>query len=202
MFDRALEALGAGRPVVIPTDTVYGIAARFDVPGAVRAIFAAKGRPEEKPLPVLAATREQLEELAVFTDEAVLLADEFWPGALTLVLDRAEGFDHDLGGLGEPTVAVRVPSDDTARDLLSRSGPLAVTSANRSGEPPCATVEEARAVLGGSVAVYVDGGELRGSPSTVVSLVNGIEVLREGSVSEDDIASVLGSGSSGSAHQP
>ena len=189
----ALGALHAGRPIVIPTDTVYGLAARFDLPAAVAALFAAKGRPDEKALPVLGASREQLDAVATFAPDAERLATRFWPGPLTLVLPRTEGFSHDLGGEDADTVAVRVPANDTTLELLRMSGPLAVTSANLSGEPPCATVAEARSVLGENVAVYVDGGELRGSPSTVVSLVNGIEVLRPGAVSEAEIASMLSS---------
>ena len=190
-LEDALVALDAGRPVVIPTDTVYGLAVRFDRPGAVRSLFIVKGRPEEKALPVLAAGIEQLEAVAVFNDDGRRLAARFWPGPLTLVLPRCSGFTHDLGGDGSDTVAVRVPSNETTLELLRRSGPLAVTSANRSGEPPCATVGSARSVLGDAVAVYVDGGELRGSPSTVASLVNGIEVSRLGKLSEAELRSAL-----------
>ena len=187
----ALEALERGLPIVIPTDTVYGLAARFDLPGAVRTLFDVKGRPEQKALPVLGAAREQLAELAVFTRDADALAERFWPGALTLVLARRRGFTYDLGGEGDDTVAVRVPSNEATLELLRLSGPLAVTSANLSGQPPCATAGDARAALGDAVAVYVDGGESRGSPSTVVALVNGIEVLREGAVSEGELRSAL-----------
>lgn len=191
VLQQALEALDAGRPIVIPTDTVYGIAARFDLPGAVRAIFDAKGRPDEKALPVLGATLEQLEAVAAFTPQARQLVGRYWPGPLTVVLPRAPGFVHDIGGTNEHTVAVRVPAHGTTRQLLLLSGPLAVTSANLSGEPPCATVEEARSVLGDAIGVYLDGGELGGSPSTVLSLVNGIDVLREGAVSAADIGEAL-----------
>ena len=192
-LSRSLKALGAGQPIVVPTDTVYGLAARFDLEGAVRRLFVVKGRPDDKPLPVLGADRAQLGALAVFSRDAELLAERFWPGPLTLVLRRRSTFVHDLGGGASDTVALRVPSNETTLELLRYTGPLAVTSANLSGEPPFATVAEARAVLGEKVAVYIDGGELRGSPSTVVSLVNGIEVLRGGSVSEAEIRSALSS---------
>lgn len=190
-LSHSLKALAAGLPIVVPTDTVYGLAARFDLEGAVRTLFDVKGRPDDKPLPVLGADRAQLGPLAVFSREAERLAERFWPGPLTLVLRRRSTFIYDLGGGVSDTVALRVPSNETLLELLRYTGPLAVTSANLSGEPPCATVAEAREVLGEKVAVYVDGGELRGSPSTVVSLVNGIEVLRAGKVSEEEIRSVL-----------
>lgn len=191
MLKRAVEALVAGRPVVIPTDTVYGIAALPEVPGAVDAIFRAKGRPEEKPLPVLAAGVEDLVEVAVLDDRARKLADRFWPGPLTIVLARTPGFTHDLGGGEKDTVGVRVPAYEIALELLGYTGPLAVTSANRSGDEPATTVTAARAALGSEVEVYVDGGVCNGASSTVVSLVSELQILREGPVTLDEIDQTL-----------
>jgi L-threonylcarbamoyladenylate synthase len=183
---RAREELDAGRLVVIPTDTVYGIAARPDDPAAIAAVFAAKGRPSEKPLPILAATASDLDDVAQLGDRARRAA-RHWPGPLTLVVPRAPGFDVDLGG--EPggsgrsqAVAVRVPASEVALELLRASGPLAVTSANLSGDPPATTVLEARAALGAKVRAYLDGGVCSGQPSTVVSLVGEIELLRAGPI--------------------
>jgi L-threonylcarbamoyladenylate synthase len=189
--DKAEEALRAGRLVVIPTDTVYGVAALLGVAKAVRALFAAKGRPEDKAIPVLGASAVDLKAIAVFDGRAQRMAERFWPGPLTLVLPRAPDFTVDLGGTDPETVAVRIPAHDVALELLGRCGPLAVTSANRSGEPAAVTVDRARAALGDSVAVYVDAGECRGAPSTIASLVGELKLLRSGPVDEEDLRGSL-----------
>lgn len=196
---RAQEELDAGNLVVIPTDTVYGIAARPDDPAAIAAVFAAKGRPSDKPLPILAATLSDLDRVALLGDVARRAA-RHWPGPLTLVVPRAPGFDPDLGGApGEwaqsrqsHAVAVRVPACELALELLRRTGPLAVTSANLSGDRPATTVAEARAALGGKVRAYLDGGVCAGRPSTVVSLVDEIELLRAGPIPFEQFAQELG----------
>jgi L-threonylcarbamoyladenylate synthase len=186
-LEAALGALDAGQAIVIPTDTVYGVAARPEVPGAVAAIFRAKGRPEEKPLPVLAADQHAAHAVAELDERALALAERFWPGPLTIVLPRAAGFEWDLGGRAEGTVAVRVPAHEVALQLLRASGPLAVTSANLSGHPPATTVAAARAALGTDVSVFLDGGTCDGLPSTVVSLVGKTSVLREGAIPEREV---------------
>lgn len=172
---------------MVPTDTVYGLACLPELPAAVATIFELKGRPDDKPLPVLARDARALEPIAEFDTQAAALAQRFWPGPLTLVLRRAAGFDHDLGGNDTATVAVRVPENEVALALLEAAGPLAVTSANLSGASPATTADEARAIFGDRVPVYLDGGPSRGLPSTVVSLVGGPRVLREGALSEDEI---------------
>ncbi len=179
--DAAIAALRLGRLVVIPTDTVYGVAGLPRAHGAVASIFYSKGRPRESPVPILGASIRDLEEVVRFDDRARRLAERFWPGPLTVVLPRAALFAHDIGG-DSTTVGVRIPDHEVALELLGRSGPLAVSSANRSGFPPATTVEEARAALGDSIQVYVDGGTCAGDVSSVVSLVEEIEVLREGAV--------------------
>lgn len=179
--------------MVIPTDTVYGIAALPSIPGAVAAVFAVKGRPEEKPLPVLGATVEQLGSIVVFDAAARRVAARYWPGPLTLVLPRAPGFVHELGGRAgdeTSTIAVRIPDCSTALQLLHRSGPLAVTSANRSGEPPATTVEEAKSALDG-IDVFVDAGRCAGVPSTVISLGPKRSVLRRGGIPPDEVLQML-----------
>jgi tRNA threonylcarbamoyl adenosine modification protein (Sua5/YciO/YrdC/YwlC family) len=192
--ERALAALKAGSLVVLPTDTVYGVGCAPFAPGGIESLFAAKGRPRDKAIPVLGASLEDLRAVAVFDARAEALAARFWPGPLTLVLPRAPGFTHDLGGDDPATVAVRVPAHHLARALLTAAGPLAVTSANRSGEPPAATVEQARAALGNTVAVYLDGGPSAGEPSTVARLTRaGAEVLRPGAVTLADLDAALGS---------
>lgn len=190
-LDEALTALAAAEAIVLPTDTVYGVGALPEHPRAIAAIFAAKGRPETKALPVLGAEAAALEEVARFDEPALLLAQRLWPGPLTLVLPRAPGFAHDLGGDDPDSVAVRVPAFEPTLELLRRSGPLAVTSANLSGQPPASTVREARAALGDAIRVFIDGGRVGGMPSTVVTLVGEPVVLREGAVPEAQIASIL-----------
>jgi L-threonylcarbamoyladenylate synthase len=186
-MEEAVDALRAGRPVVIPTDTVYGVAGLFSAPGAVAAVFTAKGRPIDRALPVLGGDGASLHDVAVFDARAQALAARFWPGPLTLVLPRAAGFDVDLGGTTKDSVAVRVPGHDTTLELLRRTGPLAVSSANRSGEPAALTVEAAQAALGETVAVFVDGGRLTGRPSTIVSLLAELRLLREGELALTDV---------------
>jgi L-threonylcarbamoyladenylate synthase len=161
--DAAAAALSGGL-VVIPTDTVYGVGTRPDDPAATRALFVVKGRPRDLGIPVLVASSAEAEEAAVLDDRARLLAARFWPGPLSLVLprtDRSRGWD--LGG-DATTIAVRIPRHPLALAVLSRTGPLAVTSANRSGEPTPATLDGVRASLGDAGAGYLGGGRPRGRP--------------------------------------
>lgn len=190
-IEAAVEELERGGIVVVPTDTVYGLAALPSHPDGVRALFELKGRPSDKPIPVLVADVEAAGTVARLDAGAQRLATAFWPGPLTIVLPRATNFDADLGGREGGTVAVRVPASATTRSLLRLSGPLAVTSANRSAEPPANSVDEARRIFGPEVGVYVDGGPGGGSPSTVVSLVGEARVLREGALDEAEVLAVL-----------
>jgi tRNA threonylcarbamoyl adenosine modification protein (Sua5/YciO/YrdC/YwlC family) len=173
------QALEQGQVVGVPTDTVYGLAARPDRPDAIRRIFELKGRPLDRPLPVLGADRRSLGSVALFNAVADELARRFWPGPLTLVLTRAPGFDHDLGGGAQDTVAVRVPAHPQTRWLLAAAGPLAVTSANRSGEPPEVTAEGTQRLFDVPV---IDGGKAAGEPSTIVDLTGEPRVLRIGAL--------------------
>lgn len=191
VIDRAAAAARRGDLVVTPTDTVYGIGALPGVPGAIARIYAAKARPEDKPIPLLAARADDLRAAVDFDRRAEVLGARFWPGPLTLVLPRARGFDADLGGSGSASVAVRVPAHPAACALLELTGVMAVTSANRSGEPPATTVDAARAALGAVVSIYVDGGECRGAPSTVVSLLGDMAVVREGPLSLEQLEEAL-----------
>jgi L-threonylcarbamoyladenylate synthase len=188
----ALEALLAGEVVVMPTDTVYGLACLPSLSSAVARIFALKGRSEDKALPILGASAEALADEASFDDRAVELARRFWPGPLTLVLPRADGFTFYLGEGGSESVAVRVPQNEIALELLSAAGPPAVTSANLSGHPPSTTIEEAEATFGSDVSAYVDCGESHGVPSTVASLIGDLQVLRQGGVTEDQLRDATG----------
>lgn len=190
-LDEAAASLRAGNLAVIPTDTVYGVAAHLDHPDAIQALFAAKGRPPEKPIPVLAADAGQLAEIATFDERARAMAARFWPGPLTLILLRAPGFDVDLGGEERRTVGVRVPKEPRALELLRMTGPLAVTSANRSGMREATTLSAARDALGDAVDAYVDGGRCVGVPSTIVFLAGEHRLLREGTIPASLVVQIL-----------
>lgn len=189
--EEAAGILRNGGLAVIPTDTVYGLAAHLDHPRAIAAIFEAKGRPPEKPIPVLGSDVEQLSSVAMFDDRAQHLAARLWPGPLTLILPRAPGFGTDLGGDEHRNVGVRVPKQPLALELLRATGPLAVTSANRSGEKEAMTIEEASEVLGDSVSCYLDGGRCVGVPSTIVFLAGERRLLREGTIPAALVTQIL-----------
>jgi L-threonylcarbamoyladenylate synthase len=190
-LEEAAAVLGSGGLAVIPTDTVYGLAAHLAHPEAIAAIFEAKGRPPEKPIPVLGADVEQLSSIAVFDERARHLAARLWPGPLTLILPRAAGFDTDLGGDEHRNVGVRVPKQPLTLELLHATGPLAVTSANRSGDKEATTIEEANAALGEAVSYYVDGGRCVGVPSTIVFLAGERRLLREGTIPAALVTQIL-----------
>lgn len=189
----AEEALSAGELVVFPTDTVYGVAASPDAPGATDRLFTAKRRSRGLTLPILAAAVEDAAAVAVFDARAWTLGGHFWPGGLTMILPRApRANDWDLGA-EQQTVGVRIPNHPVALGLLARTGPLAVTSANRSGEPTSPTCGGIRASLGDTVAVYLCAGSTCGDiPSTVVDLTGPEpQVLREGAVPAEALLDVL-----------
>ena len=194
----ARAAIARGDLVVMPTDTVYGIAADAFQPAAVQALLDAKGRGRQAPPPVLVPNRSTLDALAEEVPEAVVrLADAFWPGALTIVLPARTTLVWDLGETAG-TVALRMPDDRIALELLAETGPLAVSSANRTGEPAATTAQEALDQLGDSVDVYLDGGTTPGAqPSTIVDatgLVDGegpLVVLREGAISREALEQVV-----------
>lgn len=196
----AEEALDRGELVVLPTDTVYGVAARPGLTGATGRVFDAKRRPADLTLPVLAHSARAAEAVAEFDDPARLLATKFWPGGLTIVLPRTSAARAwELGG-EEETVGVRLPAHGIARALLERTGPLAVTSANISGEPTPPDCEGVRRALGEAVSVYLCAGECAGTPSTVVDLTGRtVRITREGAVRAADIAAALERGSGSSA---
>jgi len=186
-LDAASAALRRGELVVLPTDTVYGVAADAFNPGAVDALLAAKGRGRDMPVPVLVANQEMLAALVGDLPEAAkALTAAHWPGALTVVVRHTPHLSWDLGD-ARGTVAVRMPDDEIALDLIARTGPLAVSSANRSGHPPATTMLDARLQLGASVAVYLDGGPRpSGTPSSIVDLTGDEpRLLREGALSAD-----------------
>jgi L-threonylcarbamoyladenylate synthase len=167
-LDAAAEAIGRGELVLMPTDTVYGVAADAFTPAAVTRLLAAKNRGRHMPVPVLIGEASTLAGLVMrVPPPAMRLAEEFWPGGLTLVLEHAPSLAWDLGD-AEGTVAVRLPDDELARDLLRRTGPLAVSSANRSGRPAATTAQEAVTQLGMHAAVVLDGGPRAGSAASTI----------------------------------
>jgi L-threonylcarbamoyladenylate synthase len=180
----AVTALQAGDLVVLPTDTVYGIAADAFSPIAVNLLLAAKGRGRDLPVPVLVGSWRTLDGLV---DELGPLArrmvETFWPGPLTIVVRAAPSLAWDLGET-RGTVAVRMPLQPVALEVLQQTGPLAVSSANRSGLPPAVEVTEAERQLGESVRVYLDGGPVgEAVPSTIVDLTGDrARVLRVGAL--------------------
>jgi L-threonylcarbamoyladenylate synthase len=174
---KAAGAIRDGAMAIIPTDTVYGIGA---LPEAAAAIFDVKRRPRHKALPVLGAGVDQLAAIAELGARAMALAAEHWPGALTVVVRRKPGFTADLGGDDPATVAVRIPAHPVALQLLELTGPLAVTSATVSGEPPATTYEQACDLA--PELICLDGGTCDGVPSTVLSLVGEPRILREGAL--------------------
>jgi L-threonylcarbamoyladenylate synthase len=194
-IDAAADAAKAGSLVVFPTDTVYGLACRPDDPAATARLFAAKRRPSGLTLPVLAASADEALDLVVSDERAVRLAEEFWPGPLTMVLPRGRrSRDWRLGDAAE-SIGVRVPNHPLSLALLFRTGPLAATSANVSGEEPIGEGRVLSEVFGRDVAVYLLAPMGSGSArsSTVVDLTGGEPVvLREGPIEPGAILAAAG----------
>lgn len=190
---KAVEAVRGGKVVVIPTDTVYGVGADAFSEDAVAAVLAAKGRGRDMPPPVLVPNVRTVDGLA--TDVPPWARDlirEFWPGPLTLVFKAQSSLMWDLGETNG-TVALRMPQDDIALEVLAEVGPMAVTSANQSGHPAATTITDAAAQLGAAVAVYLDAGRRDDNvPSTIVDCTGERpEVLREGAISRAQLDAVL-----------
>ena len=204
----AKVSLGRNELVVVPTDTVYGLAADAFSPDAVKALLSAKGRGPQSPPPVLIGTVETLQALAEEIPEvANRLAKTFWPGALTMILKSQASLTWDLGET-KGTVALRMPDHKIALALLQETGPLAVSSANLTGQPAATTCQQAEEYLGDSVAVYLDGGNSpKGEASTILDLTDlvdsydaqgnlsttgKIKIVRLGALSADKIRTIAG----------
>jgi L-threonylcarbamoyladenylate synthase len=189
-FERARRDLEAGRIVGIPTETVYGLAVLPD-PVALALLVEAKRRSADKGIALLADSIAQVRRLATLTPVAEVQAKAFWPGALTLVLPQRA--DHPLPDLltgGRPTIGVRLPNHPVPRALARILGPLAVSSANISGQPDSTTAQQVVASVGDEVALVLDDGPVRGGvPSTVVACpADGeIQILRAGAITEADV---------------
>jgi L-threonylcarbamoyladenylate synthase len=189
----AMLAMQAGGIVGIPTETVYGIGV-VPRPEALKAVISAKARSEDKGIALLIDGLDQVEGAVVMSDAARRLAARYWPGALTLVLPlvRPQTVPDAVTG-GRDTLGLRVPDHPVARALARGLGPIAVTSANRSGEPPATTADELIAAVGPSLALVIDDGPVRGGVASTVVAVDAMgisTVLREGALRSDDIESV------------
>ncbi len=194
----ARQAVGRGEVVVIPTDTVYGVAADAFNPEAVQRLLDAKGRGRDAPPPVLIPGQSTLDALADFVPDVVRrLVDEFWPGGLTVILVAQPSLVWDLGET-RGTVALRMPANSFALELLAETGPLAVSSANKTGRPAAATAQEAAEQLGESVDIFLDGGAAGGAASTIVDASRvtqaggRVRIVREGAVTRAQIQQLIG----------
>jgi|DEB19_MinimDraft_2_1074335.scaffolds.fasta_scaffold03302_2 tRNA threonylcarbamoyl adenosine modification protein (Sua5/YciO/YrdC/YwlC family) len=204
----AKVSLGRSELVVLPTDTVYGIACDAFSPKGVEALLAAKGRGPQSPPPVLIGNINTLHALTEFVPEvAMRLAETFWPGALTMILHSQPSLTWNLGET-KGTVALRMPDHKIALALLEEVGPLAVSSANLTGQPAATTAQQAEAYLGSSVSVYLDGGTSpKGEASTILDLTElvdtydndgnltttgKIKLVRRGALSVEKLRSIAG----------
>ncbi len=181
----AARAVKSGSVVVLPTDTLYGVGADAFNPSAVSSVLAAKGRGRDLPVPVLVGSWSTIDGLVSAVPVTMrALIEAFWPGGLTLVVEHAPSLAWDLGD-ARGTVAIRMPLHPIALELLAATGPMAVSSANVSGQPAAVTAQQAYEQLGESVSVYLDGGEVPlGQASTILDLTTDVPVvLREGAIS-------------------
>ncbi|MGO2943410.1 MAG: L-threonylcarbamoyladenylate synthase [Brevibacterium aurantiacum] len=193
VLDECARVSETGNLLVIPTDTVYGIAADAFSASAVSALLAAKGRGRDMPPPVLVPRAETVFGLVDGVDEKLLaLTARFWPGPLTIIANAQPSLDWDLGDT-HGTVAVRMPDDEYALALLGRTGPLAVSSANVSGSPAATSADEAMEMLGDDIDIYVDGGVREsGISSTIVDLTGDVpKIVREGPVTSDELREIV-----------
>jgi L-threonylcarbamoyladenylate synthase len=191
-IEKAAGLLRTGQVVAFPTDTVYGVGALFSDEEAVERIYWAKGRPETKGIPILLASAADVAQVAVPNEMAARLMEALWPGPLTLVLPKRDVVPEAV--TREKTVAVRVPNHELVRALITATGaPLAVTSANCSGEPPTANPAMVFDMLGGRVAAIVDGGLAPGGiPSTIVDCTTDRpQILRPGPIPESVIVNAI-----------
>lgn len=188
------KAIKQGNLVVFPTDTVYGLGCDPHNSEALDLIYVAKNRPQQKALPLLLSDVTDLSNVAgVLSKAALTLAERFWPGGLTIVVQRSPDLPADLGS-GD-TIAVRLPAHAGLRYLIQLcGGALAVTSANSSDQPDALQVEQALAYLGDSAAIYIDGGQSPGNrPSTVVNCTGDLpRILRDGAVPREQIIEAIG----------
>jgi L-threonylcarbamoyladenylate synthase len=189
----AIAAAKRGDLVVLPTDTVYGLGTDAFSQAGPQKLLAAKGRDRNMPIPVLVGHVKALDGLAQRVDGVTkALAEAFWPGALTIVVKAQPTLRWDLGETNQ-TVALRMPLNPIAIELLNAVGPMAVSSANKTGQPAATNVEEAIAQLGEEVTIYLDGGQTPGNvASTIVDVSSGeIKLLRQGAIPLEEIRLIV-----------
>lgn len=192
--DEAVRVLARGGIVALPTDTVYGVAASLRHPDAVATLFRLKHRPDAVAVPVLVDDFTQIERLSVHWPEAARrLSVVYWPGSLTIVVSVPDDLARLVGG-ETGTAGFRIPDDAALREILAKTGPLALSSANEHGESPCHNVEEVLAAFVGrdELEGVVDGGERSGRVSTVVDLSDSSwRLVRQGAIGADDLGHIL-----------
>jgi tRNA threonylcarbamoyl adenosine modification protein (Sua5/YciO/YrdC/YwlC family) len=193
-IEAAIDAVKRGDLVVLPTDTVYGIGADAFKSWAVSAMLTAKGRDRSMPSPVLIGSRQTLDGLVYTMPPAARdLAEAFWPGGLTIVVEHAPSLQWDIGET-DGTVGLRMPLHPVALEVLRETGPMAVSSANKTGQPPAETADQAREQFGYSVSVYLEAGAPApdGLPSSIVDMTGEIpRLLRAGAVPIEKLREVV-----------
>jgi L-threonylcarbamoyladenylate synthase len=189
----AIEAIKSGELVVLPTDTVYGIGADAFTPHAVTALLNAKGRGRHMPPPVLVGSRHTLDGLVYSLPKTARdLADAFWPGALTIIVEHSPSLQWDLGDTGG-TVGIRMPLHPVALEVLRETGPMAVSSANKTGRPAAVTAQDAQDQLQYDVRIYLEAGPCPDPvPSTIVDVTGDVpRVLRDGAIPWEKLRDVV-----------
>ena len=197
-FEKALEVsvkvLNKGGLVVFPTDTVYGLASKYNQNDAIQRIYQVKGREQTKALPVLISNLDQIELISTgLTKNARKLITFFWPGALTIILEKR--YDLQVPLSMDNSIGIRIPDDPFVRSIVEQVGPLATTSANLSGLNSATNIDQVLKQIGNVVDLVIDGGECSGGiPSTVVDCRGAeIKILREGIISKEEIITKLNS---------
>ena len=183
-----VEILNRGGVVAFPTDTVYGLAVRYDLKEAILKMKEAKQRPETKPFPMMVSSKAQIERVAVTDARSQKLIDQWMPGALTLVFKKRPEID-ELVTNGFPTIGIRMPDDDFVLEIINRVGvPLLVPSANLSGQPSCTTSEEVLKQLDGRIDAVVLGESGASTASTVCDTTGDeLKILRQGPIKLEDL---------------
>lgn len=193
-IEYATHLLRQGELIVYPTDTVYGIGAAVSNEEAIRRLYSIKGRSPDKPVPLLISDVADVARIAEPPTMFQKLANRFWPGALTIVMPRRQGF-RSLALAGQDTVGLRVPDEDVTRDIIHTLGEaITGTSANRSGQAAPTSAAQAAMQLGDLVSVVIDGGPRRGGQeSTIIDITSSpVHIAREGAVSREELTSVIG----------